>query len=500
MLSNKRIQDLGVGIILAPGLESLVESLSSFIDVIEIEPQTMWYKHSLESDSFSLDENALSFINSLPQPKIFHGVGFPVGGTVVPSENHFSTFNQHAEIIKPVYTSEHLSFNRYRDNKGIVHQTNFLLPPIQNNEGISVAVNSINYYKSKIQLPFAFETGTNYLRKLPNEIQDSKFITEIVEQSDSLILLDLHNILCNALNGRQKVMDFLNQIPCERVIEIHIAGGGFYKNYYLDAHSAVSSSELLSITKKAIGIFPNVKSLIFELMPEYYTFDRISKKDIENQLVAMHRLWDIKGKNIKKDPSQNKKSIDRMTLNTVKVSDWEFILGSIVNSCNGEEDELSLLLKKDSGIEVIKDLIFEFRASAVVSALKMTCRFIKMNIGTERFNRFLRDFCSVNESEIFIYSNAERFSLYLKSINLTIPNWKDILEFEIALINTKVDGIKRFVDFNYDPFPVFESLADYKRPNISEQSNSIYRIEITPDLSFDKENSDLLKIHSVFHN
>ncbi|HZY36438.1 MAG TPA: hypothetical protein VFE53_07315, partial [Mucilaginibacter sp.] len=187
-------------------------------------------------------------------------------------------------------------------------------------------------------------------------------------------------------------------------------------------------------------------------------------------------------------------------LNTIEVSRWELTLGSTVNNCCIEEDALSQLLDNDPGIEVIKDLIFEFRASAVMSALKMTCRFIKTNIGSEKFDRLLRDFCSVNESEIFGYSNAERFSRYLQQINLPIPNLDDMLRFEIASLNTTMDGIKRFVDFSYNPFPVFASLANYQRPNIPLEPGPTYRLEIVPDEDFKQENSNLSKINTIYHD
>src|SRR5258707_13930331 len=103
------VEELGVGLICFPGLETVVQSLSGYIDVVEIEPQTSWFTESTESDSFRFDPKFADALVAMPQPKVFHGVGFPVGGSLLPPKSHFETLNAHIRAVKPVYTSEHLS-------------------------------------------------------------------------------------------------------------------------------------------------------------------------------------------------------------------------------------------------------------------------------------------------------------------------------------------------------------------------------------------------------
>ncbi|HEY9044581.1 MAG TPA: DUF692 family multinuclear iron-containing protein, partial [Ohtaekwangia sp.] len=291
---NRYINTGGVGLIHFAGLEPVVESLSRYIDVIEVEPQTSWFKESLESDSFTIDPQVTSFLQSCPQPKIFHGVGFPIGGTILPQAAHFNTLQEHAQLLNPLYISEHLSFNKYTDHAGDVHQANFLLPPLQNEHGIATAVQNIAHYKKHFAIPFAFETGTNYLQPQRDEMPDGEFVARIAEASDSHILLDLHNLLANEKNGRQKVRDFISQLPLERVAEIHLAGGMYYKDYYLDAHSEVSSTELLELAREIVRKLPALRNIIFEMLPEYYN-RTIDIAAIEKQFIAMHRLWDERG-------------------------------------------------------------------------------------------------------------------------------------------------------------------------------------------------------------
>src|ERR1700754_592365 len=100
--------ELGIGIICFPGMEAVVQSLSGQIDIIEIEPPTSWFMDSPESDAFCFEPAFTAALMALPQRKIFHGVGFPVGGALLPKKEDFAALNAHIRAIHPVYTSEHL--------------------------------------------------------------------------------------------------------------------------------------------------------------------------------------------------------------------------------------------------------------------------------------------------------------------------------------------------------------------------------------------------------
>jgi Protein of unknown function (DUF692) len=49
-------------------------------------------------------------------------------------------------------------------------------------------------------------------------------VRHVAESADCGLLLDLHNVFTNSLNGRQRVDGFLDDLPLERVCEVHLAG------------------------------------------------------------------------------------------------------------------------------------------------------------------------------------------------------------------------------------------------------------------------------------
>lgn len=114
-------------------------------------------------------------------------------------------------------------------------------------------------------MPFAVETGVNYLHPRAEELPDGAFVAGVAMAADCGILLDLHNVWTNERNGRQAVDDFVAQIPLERVWEVHLAGGSELEGYWLGSHSGGIPDELHALAARVIPQLPNLRALIFEI-------------------------------------------------------------------------------------------------------------------------------------------------------------------------------------------------------------------------------------------
>ncbi len=465
----KNLNELGVGLVYFQGFERFLESHSSLIDIVEIEPQTFWYDKNDECASFKFDEAVTGFLQHYPRPKLFHGVGYPVGGTWLAPQAHFNTLRQQAETLQPEWISEHLSFNIFTEYGADVN-SGFLLPPLQSSAGIATAVANIQHYRAAMDRPFAFETGVNYLQPRKNEIPDGLFTAKIAEQADCHILLDLHNILTNQRNGRQSVKDFVNSLPLERVIELHVGGGIYYKDYYLDAHSGPSDDELFGILDDVAGMLPNLKALMFEINPDYLV--KVPEAAITEQLIKMHRIWDKRGRLLKKSikpAPENTPSFNE----SLSVPEWETTLGNLVLgrvpqfAASPVQEPTPVLtdeLIQDPGITIIKDLIFNFRGSVLVTVLKLSTRLLRLSVGEAAFNTCINNFFASAVPELLPVIVATQFFEYVKANQLMGPRLQKVLEYEIAAIHTAIDQQPRTVSFDFDPLPLLAALQDARLP------------------------------------
>lgn len=481
------LPELGVGVIYTSGFENLVEENKDLIDVIEIEPQTFWNKVSDKTTSFHYDPSIIQFIRSLEKPVTFHGVGYPVGGTNRPDPDHLPCMYAMINDLSPVWISEHLAFNTVEIG-GKKMNTNFLLPPLQTEETVSVVSESVKWYKDQFDLPFAFETGANYLSPQHFEMEDGQFIQRVAEASDSWILMDVHNLLANQLNGRQKIMEWIEQVDPQRIIQIHLAGGFHFKDYYLDAHSGVSSDEVLDLYEKIVKRLPNLKAVTFEMLPEYISY--LKPFQYRKQLEKMRKVWDKRGclfnPSLKQKPYYHATTISGQPT----TREWEETLGRNVTRRPAKGDSnLSDLLEKDKGVSIIRDLIDKFRASLVVSSLKLTSRYLMLVEGQKKFNDLLQDFWQEYPPQLFASDNGVIFADYLLSKKTLVKDsfLQDLIRYEKCSLLTHLDGKVREVEISFNPYEIIPPLAEGKVPEHIHKDN--YHISITPDEGYEEHMS-----------
>jgi uncharacterized protein len=475
-----RISEIGIGIIFFPGVESVLESNSDLINAIELEPQTFWLKSGL--DSFFFDGEKVEYLKQTGKPLTFHGVGFPVGGSLAPNPNHLPCLLAMMRELKPRWMSEHLSFNQVEIGDA-EYNTNFLLPPLQTVEGVETAVESIRRYKRNFSVPFAFETGVNYLSPKNFEMEDGAFVREISERADCSILLDLHNLLANEKNGRQKIDDFFKQIPLERVIEIHLADGFYHDGFYLDAHSGVVKDELFEITEKIVRKLPNLKAIIFEMLPEYLRF--VDEKAVSAQLCRMNRIWEKRGENFK---SQKLKREVAKTEKSLNPAEWEQALGRLVLGKPFEkEDDFSAALREDKGVRVIKYLSEMFKNGSLYDSLRFTCRYIQLTSGGDKLEEIFGEFWTNAKVNFFPSDNGLDFADFLlekleKSETPENQFFADLVKYEKNMLLTLLDGKTRKINLSFQPAEVVPALADFELP--VDFQKGVYQITIKPDNIF----------------
>jgi uncharacterized protein (UPF0276 family) len=475
--SNPQLPELGVGITYSSGLEPLLEKRPELFNVIEVEPQTTWLETRQASHPYQVLEEVLEYIAQLPGRKLLHSVGIPVGGTVRPNPAQFDLLQQMIERLDSPWMSEHLSFNATPE-----FSTGFFLPPRQTPEGVETAARSIGDLQAALSVPIAVETGVNYLQPRSDEMDDGAFVARVIETANCGLLLDLHNLWANQLNGRQSLEAYLSQLPLERVWEIHLAGGMKLDGFWLDAHCGEIPAPLFELAKRVVPVLPNLKAVIFEIFPSFIPL--VGLDLIRGEIERLHELWELR-ENTRpagatfSPPAGKQPTAESIKGQIVPPTRWEWILGNLVIG-RTPSDGLALALASDPGVQIINRLIQEFRASMLVGALRLTSRLMMLALGPDIFRTILADFWSKTPPHQFALAEAEAFAEYLIAIDLKLPQLLKVLEFERATIATLIDRQPRLVHFELDPLPMLRALAEGRLTDIPGQPGQ-YEVEITPD-------------------
>jgi uncharacterized protein len=482
---------LGVGITYSSAIEPLLERRPDLVQVLEIEPQTTWIKTRDPDRPYRVDEGVVDHLASLPGRKLVHSVGTPVGGTVRPDPAQLVLLRDTIGRFDAPWASDHLSFNQTPE-----FATGFFLPPRQTAAGIETVTGSIRDLQNALPVPIAVETGVNYLRPRADELPDGEFVSRVVEGADCGLLLDLHNIFSNGLNGRQPVSDYLEQLPLERVWEVHLAGGMELDGFWLDAHSGAIPDPLYAVCETVVPRLPNLGAIVFEIFPSFVP--EVGLELVEEQLVRLHALWSLRNAG-EADPTGRREAPLRLVLDapgTASPEVWERALGRLVTGQpvdDGSGDELS----EDPGVRVVEGLIHEFRASLIVGVLPLTSRFIMLALGPPAFRTILADYWSNVTPQMYGTLEADAFADYLERIDLQVPQLAKVLAFERAVAATLSDDQVRIVRFDFEPLPLLRALAEGRLPDGPAEPGD-FEIELTPDGPTGVDGLDLEEVQEAF--
>jgi uncharacterized protein len=469
---------LGVGITYSAAIDDLLTRRPELFDVVELEPQTLWTRLRDGPPHFDVREEMLAHVEGLPGRKLIHSVGTPVGGSIRPDPEQLALLAQTIERFGAPWASDHLSYNQTPE-----FATGFFLPPRQTRAGVATVTASIRTLQDALGVPIAVETGVNYLRPRADELPDATFIAEVVEAADCGLLLDLHNIFTNALNGRQPVDELLDGLPLERVWEVHLAGGMELDGFWLDAHSGAIPEPLLAVCRDVIPRLPDLKAIIFEIFPSFVPL--VGLDLVEAQVERLHELWTLRSRaEAAATPPRRPAPIllraqDADGADRVPPAVWERALGELVIG-RTPSDAPGRELAGDPGVRLVEGLVHEFRASMVVGVLRLTSRLLMLALGPEAFRTILRSFWLATPPQMYALVEAEAFADHVLALELAVPHLAEVLAFERALNATLTDGQTRVVAFSSEPIPLLRALAAGRLPAEPPREGR-FEIELTPD-------------------
>lgn len=464
------LPELGVGITYSRDIEPLLLEEPGLVDVLEVEPQTAWIKRPGEPRPYRVQEETMQRLLSFPMRKLVHSVGTPVGGTVRPEPAQLELLRETVLRLEAPWASDHLSFNATPE-----FATGFFLPPRQTAAGVETVAASVADLQQALPVPIAIETGVNYLRPRPDELEDGDFVGVVAERSDCGVLLDLHNVFANALNGRQPIEDFLAQLPLERVWELHIAGGMEMDGFWLDAHSGALPDALVEIAAEVVPRLPSLKAIVFEIFPSFVPV--VGLELVAEQLRRIRKLWELRAPAATappRRPAGPPAEADRLSPEA-----WERALGTLVIG-RPADGGAAAELRDDPGVLLVDGLVKEFRASMVVGVLRLTSRLLMLALGTDVFRMLLEGFWSKTPPQMYSSLEAAAFADYLGELDLKVPQLAGVLAFERALMETLCDDVPRIVAFDSNPLPLLRALAEGRLP-AEPGRPGLYEIEVTPD-------------------
>lgn len=176
-------------------------------------------------------------------PVSLHGVGLALGSAVGLDPWHLQRLQRLVRRIDPVRVSDHACFARapLQSGQPPVHASD-LLPVAFTEASLDIMVRNVQQVQECLQRAIAVENLSAYLRWADDSIDEAQFFNQLAQRSGCAVLLDLNNLVVNAINhGVDPVSapcQFVDAIEPRHVAEIHLAGFNANGPVVIDDHGS----------------------------------------------------------------------------------------------------------------------------------------------------------------------------------------------------------------------------------------------------------------------
>ncbi|PXX61015.1 hypothetical protein DFR70_109206 [Nocardia tenerifensis] len=187
-----------------------------------------------------------------------HGIELSIGTEGPLDDGYLDGLALLVARVDAPWCSDHLSFTRAG---GL--SIGQLTPLMRTRELADDIAGKARRVQERVGTPFLLENITYHL-DFPAELSEAEFITRVVERAGCGLLLDLTNVFVNATNHGYDAIEFVNSIPLERVVQMHLAGGYWSGGTLLDSHSAPVPAEVWELLDYVAGRTPALRCVILE--------------------------------------------------------------------------------------------------------------------------------------------------------------------------------------------------------------------------------------------
>ncbi|MEN4396914.1 DUF692 domain-containing protein [Mycolicibacterium senegalense] len=187
-------------------------------------------------------EPALAGLVARGVPVIPHGVALSLGGTEPVQPKRVRRLAACARALGAPVVSEHIAFVR----AGGV-EAGHLLPVPRTREALDVLSANIERTRRELPVPLALENIASFVEWPESDLTESEFLTELVERTGVLLVLDVANVYANARNRGRDPLRELARLPVEQVAYSHVAGGREGEDFYHDTHTDRTPPEVLDL-------------------------------------------------------------------------------------------------------------------------------------------------------------------------------------------------------------------------------------------------------------
>jgi hypothetical protein len=203
-----------------------------FAHILDQHPSVDWfeiisenYMDSRGRPAYVLDQIAERY------PIVMHGVSMSIGSTDPLNMAYLRKLQALVQRVDAHWVSDHLCWT------GVATlNSHDLLPLPLNEESLAHVVERIRIVQDMLERPLVLENPSSYVTFADSTMSEWEFIRRMAEEADCGLLLDVNNVYVSSVNHDFDPVEYIEAVPHERVVQIHLAGHTDMGTHCIDTH------------------------------------------------------------------------------------------------------------------------------------------------------------------------------------------------------------------------------------------------------------------------
>jgi uncharacterized protein (UPF0276 family) len=220
--------------------------------------QVDWFEIISENfmDDFGFARHVLMHVRK-QVPVVMHGVSLSVGSTDPINFKYLEKLKALAEAIEPEWISDHLCWT------GVAYtNTHDLLPMPMTQESLTHVCERVMRIQDYLKRPLILENPSTYLQFKASTISEWGFLSSLATTTGCGLLLDVNNVFVSATNHGFDSANYINNLPHQHIVQMHIAGPTDCGDLLIDTHDQPVPSEVWKLYAQAQQLTGGVSTLL----------------------------------------------------------------------------------------------------------------------------------------------------------------------------------------------------------------------------------------------
>jgi hypothetical protein len=172
-------------------------------------------------------------------PVVVHTIGLSLGSEAPPPARYVDALARLVADTSAAWFGDHLCYTR-AGGVDVGH----LAPLPRTEEAIGALARNVAVVRERVAGTMLVENVAYLVDPPGSEMDDAEFTARALEATGCDLLLDLTNLHANATNHGFDPYAWLDRVPLDRVVQVHVTGGHWRHGRLVDSHSTATPDDV----------------------------------------------------------------------------------------------------------------------------------------------------------------------------------------------------------------------------------------------------------------